>query len=76
MRLSLLYYGIIDLVKKGTCATISTLKDELEGLNKYMKVFLDIEYNNSKAVNKYAKQLLKVIPNLNILLKEEKEKGS
>ncbi|KAI8875456.1 hypothetical protein K501DRAFT_280348 [Backusella circina FSU 941] len=70
----LLYYGVIDLVKNGTCATASILKDELEELTAYMKDHLEIEYKKSKTVKKYAKQLLKNIPDMKKLIKEEKNR--
>ncbi|KAG2212365.1 hypothetical protein INT47_001726 [Mucor saturninus] len=70
----LLYYGVIDLVKNGDCATKSILKEELEELNAYMKDHLKIEYKKSKSVKKYAKHLLKHIPDMKKLAKEEKER--
>lgn len=71
--ISLWYHGVIDLVKNGACATASVFKDELEELNTHMKEHLDIEYKKSKAVEKYAKQLLKDISDLKKLAKEEKK---
>ncbi|CAO3654115.1 unnamed protein product [Mucor hiemalis] len=70
----LLYYGVIDLVKNGDRATASILKEELEELTAYMKDHLKIEYKKSKNVKKYAKKLLKRIPDMKKLVKEEKKR--
>lgn len=53
---------------------MSILKDELGELIAYMKDHLEIEYKKSKAVKKYAKQLLKAISDLKKLMKEEKNR--
>jgi hypothetical protein len=53
---------------------VSILKDELGELIAYMKDHLEIEYKKSKAVKKYAKQLLKAISDLKKLMKEEKNR--
>lgn len=65
---------MIDLVKNGDCATASILKEELEELTAYMKDHLKIEYKKSKTVKKYAKKLLKHIPDMKKLVKEEKKR--
>lgn len=70
----LLYYGIIDLVKNGACATKTVLKEELEELTDYMKNYLKIGFENDKAVKNYAKQILKNISDLKTITKEEKRK--
>ncbi|KAG0168234.1 hypothetical protein DFQ28_005202 [Apophysomyces sp. BC1034] len=74
--IDLLYYGVNDLVKNGACATVSILKDELGVLIAYMKAHLEIEYKKSKAVKKYAKQLLKTIPDLEEIDEGREEQNS